>query len=531
MTVGSEPRSNPRNIGDLVAPWVLILAPFWAFLHLHGRSPFAADSLLIAGAIVLAGVVAGRALSALRGTVLYLVAVTALLLIAVDLQFAADGRFRVIGLVVLVAVWVLREHITSLAAITVSALTVLTLITGPQDRVERSPAPASPTSSRAPAAATLRLPPILHLVLDEHIGLGGFSDSPVAEAARIDVRDRYQSSGFRIYARAFSEYSLTANALPNALNFSTEDEHYSHVGGAGTSFPAELSSNAYFARVRALGYVVHVYQPAFVDLCSSQGSPVESCTTAPGNSLLTVERIGLPPTQRAGLVLRYWLANESYLYDKLRRIGSRLGLPAQPAANARVGPGGALELLARLEEDISAAPNTNGKMYFAHLLIPHSPFFFDEQCVPTSRPLAPDVDRPLDVEAHYLAQVQCVSRKITSFLDRIADAIGDEAIVMVHGDHGARIGSLPRASETGDLDSRGLADWYSTFFAIRSPGADPEVDESLISIRELIDQLSSSSFDTKRVQPGAASVFLDFRHTEGRLETYAIPDGWLARSE
>ncbi len=529
MSAGAKPESKRRNKGDLLAPIILILAPFLSFLHLHGRSPFALDSLLIMGTIVLLGSVAGVALSALRGRAVYLIPVTALLLIAVDLEFVADGHFRVIGAGVLIVAWILREHITSLAGITLSVLTMLTLLTGPQDAVEQTGAPQPAAPPTAESAA--RPPPVVHLVLDEHIGLGGFPDSPAGASARADVEARYQAAGFTVYPRAFSEYSLTANALPNALNFVTHDEHLEQLGGSGTPFPAVLPLNAYFSRMTELGYTTHVYQPAFVDLCESRAAPVATCATVPGNSLLTVERLGLSVPSRAGVVFRYWLANESYLYEKVRRVGARLGVPDQPAANARVGPGGALELLSRLEADLLAASDTDGNLYFAHLLVPHSPFFFDSDCDPTSHPLASDSENQEEVEAAYLAQVQCVSRMITDFLERVDGALGARAIVMVHGDHGARILPPPTRDEYGALDLRALADRYSAFFAIRTPTDDAPVDKSQISIRELIDQLSSSGFDPSTLQPGAASVFLDFERRGGLLERYAIPEGWLAGSD
>src|SRR5690606_5752666 len=78
---------------------------------------------------------------------------------------------------------------------------------------------AGPTRGAAEAEAAVSPvsgPPVLvHLILDEHIGVEGLlGDEPEIAAMRQRLRDFYVGQGFRLFGGAYSEYLHTVNAIP-----------------------------------------------------------------------------------------------------------------------------------------------------------------------------------------------------------------------------------------------------------------------------------------------------------------------------
>lgn len=62
-------------------------------------------------------------------------------------------------------------------------------------------------------------PAIVHIILDEHIGFGGFPAGAKSREARDKLVAYYLDRGFRIYPRAYSEHMHTINSIPSMLNF------------------------------------------------------------------------------------------------------------------------------------------------------------------------------------------------------------------------------------------------------------------------------------------------------------------------
>ena len=66
------------------------------------------------------------------------------------------------------------------------------------------------------------VPRIIHLILDEHIGLEGIpTDIPEGMEVKSQLVEFYEKYGFKTFGGAYSHYSLTINSIPNLLNFSS----------------------------------------------------------------------------------------------------------------------------------------------------------------------------------------------------------------------------------------------------------------------------------------------------------------------
>jgi hypothetical protein len=325
------------------------------------------------------------------------------------------------------------------------------------------------------AFARSDLPVILHVVLDEHIGLDGVPrELPEGAAFARWLADAWTGQGFRVYAGAYSEYFDTRNSIANLLNFSSHDDDWAHLAEEQQK-PYVLTESAYFRLLAARGYRLRVYQSDYMDFCRLPGLSYAACIKYRANSITALRRAGLGVPERVQFILNSFLATSSYL--------KRLTALVDYQAVSRVGPLAVLPVLQRLEGDLrQAAP---GDAFFAHLLLPHYPYALDESCR-----VRADIDEWLynavsqnpastNTEAsraqrypRYFAQIRCQQRLLERLFDAMKQAgVWDDALVMVHGDHGSRIAiTEPRAAYASRLTERDLRDGFSTLFAVRKAG-------------------------------------------------------------
>ena len=126
-----------------------------------------------------------------------------------------------------------------------------------------------------------------------------------------------------------------------------------------------------------------------------------------------------------------------------------------------------------------------GRAYFVHLLIPHFPYAYDRDCEVlkmkeawldwTDPDLAPVKNDPESRAQRYLAyreQLLCTNSKIHEVLEDLSRRPWwDDALIVIHGDHGSRIDLVaPRVPVRDEFTDQGLMDSFSTFFAIKRPG-------------------------------------------------------------
>jgi arylsulfatase A-like enzyme len=147
-----------------------------------------------------------------------------------------------------------------------------------------------------------------------------------------------------------------------------------------------------------------------------------------------------------------------------------------------------------------------GKAIFAHLLLPHDPYIFDENCklksdfelwMPHESALwwyqvKSDPQRRLARYDEYYKQVTCLHRKMGALLDSLAQrGILDQATVIIHGDHGSRISMIEAITGSEHLMTpRDIIDSVSTVFAIRGAGIEPGAVDGQHSIQALFAELA-----------------------------------------
>jgi len=177
-----------------------------------------------------------------------------------------------------------------------------------------------------------------------------------------------------------------------------------------------------------------------------------------------------------------------------------------------------------------------GDAYLIHLMLPHYPYTFDSECR-----MRPDPNRWLDASAPaaaprqntldsrrvryplYLEQLDCTQKLVSRMLDALVEAgVYDQSIVMVHGDHGSRIDTVPPVSPFLDeLRPQDYVDAFSTLFVAKLPGVPGGTDRRVLPLEELTAAVARD----ERLPEGTASqpswVWVDVGSE--RLEQRPLP--------
>ncbi len=491
--------SRPRTWYALL-PSAIFLAPVLAFLLDNDYGLGAPESLAwIAGAVSAGGALGLLALRSpgwLRAALLSFG-----LVLFVDVQLAPVGRgtlalaFAAFTLVV----WLLRENAFPILSAGFATL-LLSIALVPT----RTPRQASTGIAVGARPVREELPPLIVLVLDEHVGLEGIPLSIEGGAeTRKALSDLFGSNGFRLYSRAFSQYSSTTDSVPNVLNHSarrTRDEWVREVRGRFT-----LRESLFLKRAAASGYAIRIYQSDYLDLCDVRGVRPEACLTYRAANLRSIRDQDLTWSDRAAVIGSSLLARSTLLEaSNGARVWLRgLGVPIRlPGGEPRmlVGPFESMAVLDRVEADVTRG--ARGRLFLAHLLIPHFPYVYEADCRVAPRDLTPHwqkvKDRPPSQDAvaedavglprdryrRYLSQVHCLTVRLASFFASLRKAGAlEDAVVVVLGDHGPRIGlRRPNPGNLGSVRTVDYVDAFSTLFAARGPGIEPGLDPEPRSI-------------------------------------------------
>ena len=494
--------SPPRWPLTLLTGPLLLLTPFLIFVRHNGYGLLRPESLACLSGLAGVGLALG-ALMALGGWRVQVAVSAALVTLFVDVQtkwFAGWGvpLAATFG-AALAAAWLLRRDLSSLAVLVLGSMLVVTLLTPAATEPDMADSGASTAAGRAD------LPLVLHIVLDQQIGIEGIPREfdPEGRLAR-SLEEFYLSRGFELFGKAYTRYHNTVPSLAHLVNFSDEMGVRTFVAWDWDRIP--VTRNAYFEEMTRRGYTLHVYQSSYMNFCRSAGQiAIGSCHTYDSARMRSIEELSLSVPEKVRLIAAMYtrrsflLSQVQEAYQRLRARGGEwaAALPAwdSPWVGGSISGMAALD---RLRQDLARAGP--GAMFFAHILLPHGPFAFDASCTlrPSARSWLLEADplvRPRSNTPEsralryplYLDQVSCVHRKLGELLASIPSDRLRDALVIVHGDHGSRIGLAPPLEILDhDLRPPDYVDAFSTIFAVKRPGAPARYDERLLPLEVLL---------------------------------------------
>lgn len=475
-----------------VRPWIFMAA--WAavllgslvnFLNFHTYPVISAEVGLLALCLVAAAVIlgllhahAGQARVILEAAIVYL---------AMDLNF--DTRYAAAASIGFAAVYAARRwSLVPALAIIFGFVLAGQLVTA------LVPASAAPRAATAASGATL--PAIVHIILDEHVGIAGLDlADTVQRRSASRLKAFYRENGFALYGNAYSRHSHTISSIPEILNFGKTESGVESLFKKSSS----VGPTAYFASLAARGYRIHVVQSSFVDYCDHPA--VISCTTYPHNALLPIAAAPLATSERAGILasgftmLASGLSQLSIMHDLVALKLRGVGVP-MPVMNVEMQqltmPLAALAAADPFIESLAGA--LPGHVYFTHLLYPHFPHVTRADCSVKPRADWSYLQHGGDLARQrrgYEDQLACATLRVDDALKALKTSpAGRNSIVIVHGDHGSRIveneATAAKADLLTDSDLRAL---HSTLFAVRLPDVEAEYVNGMAPVSGLLREL------------------------------------------
>ncbi len=513
------------RISALSVPALILLTPFVSFLKFQDYSLLSIEVAYIIGCVAVLSIVLG-AIARWGGRLGSAIIVAGCLTLFADFQFEARLTYLAIGAVGLVVLgWLLARQLLPVLAAVFSVVLLSTFIV-----------PAQPSDSGFVTISDKdirsELPPVLHIILDEHIGIEGIERTTTWEKkAFSDLKSFYIESGFRLYGGAYANYADTFNSIPSFLNNTLPTKSWAYVKNGSDGLSA-VEQNAYLRRYTERGYGVRVYQSKYFNFCEAPGIALLSCKSYNYTGLDNLDALTDKATVKAELVLARFL-NRSRIYGLGRSVYQ--GLAARGFLNLRriennnFAPLASYPYFEILARDI--AEGTGGQMFFAHLLIPHRPFMFDEACEVV-------IDHPFDhlerrspewladYKRAYFEQVACTTKLMSGLFEALrAAGVYDRMAIVVHGDHGSRIGPFaPKTDTWTSFDLPMLRAQYSTLFAIKAPEIDAGYDDRLFSLRGLLAAVADWNGKAFDPVPDQEHVVLLEGREAGVLEKRPLPD-------
>jgi hypothetical protein len=488
MSEAAEPAragaAGKERILPVVAPALVLLSIVATFLRYNDYALLLPESLILLAAAAAIGMLVG-AIAQLRPQTLapllmalvltvYVLSrddVTGLLRNAVAAISGHIGHSEALKAIALAGIYaalsvicvLLRRNLALIATAVFGTMVVATLILPAQTG-------GMPVVTGTLPAKLNDLPPVIHVILDEHIGIAGL---PPERPESADAADAMRStfSDFALYSHAYSRFAETKYSLTSLFNRDVGADVGQLLEGELTEFAPKR--NAWFETLKARGYAIRVYQSAWLNMCGP-GSKVDTCYTYRFFSPNALQRSSLTTRQRLQVLLPKLFFGRGVL---------------------RLEPLTSMETLARFRADIAEAPR--GVAYFVHVLIPHANYLYTRDCAlrPPSdwlfdggaTPAGDAAEERSDHYGRYLGQLICADRQMQSLFAYLKTlGIYDEATIIVHGDHGSRIAVRPAATKRPELlDDQDKRDNFVALLAIKAPGVVPGVHDEPVALQRL----------------------------------------------
>jgi len=353
--------------GYLSAPSLILLAPLIVFIDFHGH-PFSNPEILwLMFGTLLFGLALGFILKN-SGFLSRALLLTCLLVFSLDLIGSFELKGKIIcAILAFLFSWYFREKAQKILTFAFSVFIAAALVF-PSDHLSSIYKEYDRVSGKS------GLPPVVHLMLDGHIGVEGISENlDQGRQFKKDLISFYAENGFRLYGNAYSHFDKTLNSISGLLNFDTgiDAEKKFVKKSQSKDFKWEVNKNKYFQIMSTLGYRIKVYQPATLNYCQ-ENFRIASCYTYQTFSTRFLE--DLP----ASVSSKVWVILNSYLFrSEFFRTGRNaywhatnfirqwfaLELPFPWSWNGRqTSPIASSQALEKLRGDIHSSADTCGKI-------------------------------------------------------------------------------------------------------------------------------------------------------------------------
>ena len=388
--------------------------------------------------------------------------------------------------------------------------------------------------------AAQNLPPFIHIILDEHIGINGITQNlPEGRELKKELVNFYQKYGFSVYENAYSHYNKTINSLTAEFNFNTADFDYYH--NDFYNFMAKKKHRvkaSYLDKLQDLGYNLSIYQSDYLDFCHEVAAR-SSCTTYPVVNLKLIEKSSLPFYVKIENLLAVLIRQSTVISSGYRLLTNFFGIDY---LRYLVSPNVNISALDSISNEASS--NNKGVAYIAHVFAPHYPYQYDENCELVHEVI--DYQLPRGIinnekaqvrrQKNYFKQVRCVYKKLEQLLGSLQNSgILANSIVIIQGDHGSRISAnslilKDNLSNLADITSDEITNHYSTLYAVKMPNYNLLANNDLLPLEVLLAQSLNQALHTNIKVP-KDFPFIYLRTNSSRLYKLYIKNNSFLNSD
>lgn len=345
----------------------------------------------------------------------------------------------------------------------------------PDDFVYR---PATQTDHINPALETA----YVHLIFDELASTEAARDTiPTGNPASTFV-ERLKARNLTVYPTVRSNFSYTHLSLGQMLAVDeTREVDATWSASSRPEFVYEISENSLFDALTRHGYEQTVFQSTYLDFCGTNAQL--TCHTSNYFDMNVFNDHPLAARGEIayrGLYATFMNHNNDRFWPALRNAWLELGAPFS-VSNILAMPVTAFEQWSKIVEHIQGIQP--GQSVFAHILLPHYPHAFDQNCIekPVSqwghlKAHSPTVSDE-EMNLKYWEQFECMTSQVLAVIDDI-QASKPYVTFVIHGDHGKRL-----YKNFGDKEN--LSDMLDTMVftnAQNAPQADSTNDLPILQV-------------------------------------------------
>lgn len=492
--------SQPSQLAHTACAFAILAGTLLPALFYVGYKPFDLEVLIVAAGTATAAVVIASLPVVAAATLLSIPTIVGgISYYAPTLGFAWQAVVAITILSVFVA-W--RWTAGIIMAIAAISGTVAAAISAPEFwSLERPPA------SRVGNNAA-----VIHLLLDEYAGPAGLPKDVLGAEKVEDNTKWYLERGFTIFERAFSDYGQTIFSLAQLANASA-------TAIKEMVEPRSVDGNLYITRADTFAQIASRWQVRTITTSYASlqlaflTMPFPPGTISYNGAIPSpvVQRLGVPITDRLQIMMALivtWASNTQKIGPIKWWLDTTVAgrsVNQFAAAKDRLHAAGSMVVLDRLiNEEIPRLQR--GQYLFAHVLLPHYPYIFDQTCAlrPVAdwrnRAVAPGETDTMSTRAEryrlYIEQMACARHKLDQLLAAIArNAALADATIVIHGDHGSRIAIESwKTAGAGYDESAYLRDWHAAHFVVRLPGVAGTRIAPALAIHDIFAALVSAQF-------------------------------------
>jgi len=330
--------------------------------------------------------------------------------------------------------------------------------------------------ARLPVAAGGSRPDVYLIVLDEYTGSRSLAKNYGYDNRSFE--DSLEQLGFFVPESPRSNYVHTHLALASLLNWHLLGGRPADIkvdqGALRIDYEA-IEDNRTAKYLHALGYRFFFFPSAYRATAKNRHADVQ----LPDPVRLTSEFESVWYRNTLAMTARRWWCN---------------ALDCDPVSSYKPPPA---ELIEWKFDELGKLPDSAGPFFaFAHLVTPHWPYIFEADCS-HREPYRPPNDsgaNELPMKRAYVAQIQCVNRKVLKLARTLIADSKTPPIIIIQADHGhGRLGRL-----FPSLDSAGTeraAERIDPFAAYYLPGHPPGVVYDSITPVNVLPRIFNHYFD------------------------------------